>query len=190
MSRRVQWLLVTLGAVGALVFLVRYKKGGQEFAIDAVEEVMVTAQRIGAAVSDAFAGSWLSKVPERFMSAFASARARYGLPARLLERVAYQESRFREDIISGQTVSSAGAVGLMQIVPKWHPDVNPRDPIASIDYAGRYLRQLFTQFGSWRLALAAYNWGPGNLSKSRDPANWPRETRDYVSQIAADVGLA
>lgn len=175
--------------VVGVVFLIRYMKGGKEFAIDAVEEVLVTAQRIGAAVSDAFAGSWLSKVPEQFKSAFALARARYSLPGNLLERVAYQESRFREDIITGQTVSSAGALGLMQIVPKWHPDVNPRDPIASIDYAGKYLRQLFTQFGSWRLALAAYNWGPGNVSKYRDPASWPRETRDYVSQISADVGL-
>lgn len=130
------------------------------------------------------------EVPERFKATFVSATARYSLPARLLERVAYEESRFREDIISGQTVSSAGAQGLMQIVPKWHPTVNALDPFASIDYAGKYLRQLFNQFGDWQLALAAYNWGPGNVSKSREPSSWPAETRNYVASISTDVGLA
>lgn len=184
-----RWL-AALGALGVLVFLIRYRKGGTEFIVDAVDEVIVTAQRIGAAVSDAVAGSWLAKVPQQLQGLFDSATLRYGLPSNLLARVAYQESRFRDDIISGRTVSSAGAMGLMQIVPKWHPDVDPLDVPASIDYAGSYLRKLFHQFGSWKLALAAYNWGPGNVSKSRDPSTWPAETRNYVANISADVGLA
>lgn len=114
-----------------------------------------------------------------------------GLPYNLLARLLWQESRYREDIISGQVVSSAGAVGIAQIVPRWHPDVDPLDPVASIRYAGRYLRALFGQFGSWDQALAAYNWGPGNLSKVRHLDDWlaraPLETRNYVNQITGDV---
>jgi soluble lytic murein transglycosylase-like protein len=52
------------------------------------------------------------------------------------------------------------------------------------------MRQLRDQFGTWTLALAAYNWGPGNLSKARDPAKWPSETRTYVDEITRNAGLA
>lgn len=118
-----------------------------------------------------------------------TAELAYGLPRGLLARQAYQESRFRSDIIEGRTKSSAGAVGLMQIVPRWHPGVDPLDPIGSIWYAAKYLRGLFDRFGSWELALAAYNWGPTNVAK-HTPEQWPKETRDYVQQIGADVALS
>lgn len=108
------------------------------------------------------------------------------LPRNLLARVLYQESRYRPDIISGETMSSAGAVGIAQIVPRWHPGVDPLNPYESIHYAARYLRQLHDQFGDWRKALAGYNWGPGNVSrKGLDRA--PTETRNYIKEILADV---
>ena len=117
-----------------------------------------------------------------------SAEVGSGIPNNLLTRLLWQESRFRSDIISGQVQSSAGAVGIAQIIPRWHPGVNPTDPVASINYAAGYLRQLYDQFGSWPLALAAYNWGPGNLSNfGIDQA--PSETRELVSSISADMGL-
>lgn len=112
---------------------------------------------------------------------------KYSIPRDLLVRLAYQESHFRQDIISGKTISSAGAVGLMQIVPKWHPGVNPLDWQAAADYAGKYLAQLYRQFGTWKEALAAYNWGPGNLTKYGLAAA-PLETRNYYTQILADAG--
>ncbi len=49
----------------------------------------------------------------------------YNLPKNLLARVAYQESHFRPSIINGTQKSSKGAVGIMQIIPKWHPNVDP-----------------------------------------------------------------
>ena len=116
------------------------------------------------------------------------AEARYGIPHGLLVRVAYQESHFRPDIISGKVKSSAGAIGIMQLVPKWHPDVNPYNPIESIDYAGRYLKHLHDRFGSWHLALAAYNWGPGNLAK-HGLKQAPQETQNYIAQITKDTGV-
>lgn len=116
-----------------------------------------------------------------------------GIPSGLLGRLLYQESRFRPDIISGATKSSAGAVGIAQIVQRWHPDVDPTDPKASISYAGRYLAKLKKQFGDWQTALAAYNWGWGNVSKAQQEygAAWlsyaPTETQNYVSQIWGDI---
>lgn len=124
-----------------------------------------------------------------YLDAMSQAEQRHGLPSGLLARVAYQESRFRDDIITGKTVSSAGAIGLMQIVPRWHPDVNPYDPFASIEYAARYLASLHKTFGTWEMALAGYNWGQGNLSRNGFSAA-PLETRNYVAQISADMGWA
>lgn len=109
-----------------------------------------------------------------------------GLPQGILERMAQQESSFRPEVINGTVKSSAGAVGLLQIVPKWHPGVNPTDPIASINYAGKYLKELYQKTGTWEKALAAYNWGIGNvLNKGMLYA--PAETRNYVTQILKDV---
>lgn len=116
-----------------------------------------------------------------------------GLPSGLLGRLLYQESRFRSDIIHGQTTSHAGAVGIAQIVPRWHPNVDPLDPVASIHYAGQYLAQLKQQFGDWHTALAAYNWGMGNVRNAQKAYgdNWlahaPSETQNYVKQISADA---
>lgn len=126
--------------------------------------------------------------PTPWDATFAAVEARWGMPPGLLKRVAWQESRFRDDIVSGRTVSAAGAVGLMQIVPRWHPDVDPRDPVASIIYAGKYLARLKAKFGTWDLALAAYNWGPGNLARHGLGAA-PPETVAYVTEIGADVGV-
>lgn len=137
-------------------------------------------------------GNWLNDLNGRgaaYKPMLAAAESRYGIPSGMLARLAWQESRFREDIISGKTVSSAGAMGIMQIVPKWHPGVDPLNPGAAIDYAGRYLSSLYRQFGSWELALKSYNWGAGNVTA------WlagkkiePLETRNYSSQILADIG--
>ena len=116
---------------------------------------------------------------------------RYNLPVGLLSRVAYQESRYNPD-----AVSPAGAHGLMQIVPRWHPGVDPFDPIAAIDYAGGYLRQNLDRFnGDMDKALAAYNWGPGNVTRAvnNEGERWltvaPSETRNYVVDVTRDVGI-
>ena len=133
---------------------------------------------------------------EKYLPLLNAAERRYGIPRDLLARQAYQESRFREDIINGTTRSPAGAVGIMQIIPKWHPSLDPGDaaaderaaldPARAIDYAARYLASLQRQFGSWSLALAAYNAGPGNVSKYNGIPPFA-ETRNYVAQILGDV---
>ena len=66
----------------------------------------------------------------------------YGIPTDLLARVAYQESHFRPDIISGSTRSPAGAVGIMQLIPKWFPGAGV-DPVKDIGMAGAELARLW-----------------------------------------------
>ncbi len=125
-----------------------------------------------------------------YLEAIAQAEARNGIPANLLARVLYQESRFRRDIIEGRTVSSAGAIGIAQFMPSTarQYNVNPYDPFDSIRGAGELLRDNFRALGSWDQAIAAYNWGVGNVTrKGLDSA--PRETRNYVAQILGDLGL-
>lgn len=130
---------------------------------------------------------------QAYLNDIAKAAAKAGVPQSMLARLLWQESRYRPDIISGETVSSAGAVGIAQIVPRWHPDVDPRDPVASIAYAAQYLGRLNKRFGDWEKALAAYNWGQGNLDNAIQQAgqNWkgrlPRETSDYIAQILGDL---
>ncbi len=65
-------------------------------------------------------------------------------------------------------------------------NVDTNDTDASIEYGAEYLSDLKDQFGSWELALAAYNWGPGNLSK-KGIEKAPRETRDYIKKIMSRI---
>lgn len=120
-----------------------------------------------------------------FVGAFRQAESRYGLPPGLLSRVAYQESRY-----DAAARSPAGALGLMQFMPATAREygVQPLDPFSSIDGAARYLSALFARFGSWSQALAAYNWGPGNVA-GKGLARAPEETRAYYQSITQDVGI-
>lgn len=123
---------------------------------------------------------------KKFLPLLNAAEKKYNIPANLLARQAYQESHFRDDIISGAKKSSAGALGIMQIVPAYHPTASPLNPALAIDYAAKYLRQQYDAFGSWALALAAYNAGPGNVRKYGGVPPFV-ETKNYVSQILADI---
>lgn len=130
-------------------------------------------------------------IGRRFADLFQRAEYTHGVPPLLLARMAQQESNYDPD-----ARSSAGALGIMQIIPRWHPDVNPLDPVAAIDYAGALLRKHFERFGSWAKALAAYNAGPTRTATEvKDSGvNWlagmPAETQDYIARITADVRVA
>ena len=129
--------------------------------------------------------------PEQYAGLVASAEARYSLPDGLLARLLWQESRYREDIITGRVASPAGALGIAQFMPATARDfgIDPLNPAQAIDAAGKYLRQLFNRFGNWPEALAAYNWGQGNVSR-KGLAAAPSETVAYFTSILSDLGLA
>lgn len=134
-----------------------------------------------------FASAINLKANKAYVDHIRAVELQLGIPRDLLVRVAYQESRFRADIITGKTVSSAGAKGMFQLMPVHWGSVNPADWRASALYAGRYLVSHYKRFGTWQHALAAYNWGQGNLAKY-GLAKAPLETRNYYGQILADVG--
>ena len=78
----------------------------------------------------------------------------------------------------------------MQFMPATAKELNvdPLNPAQAIWGAARYLKWLFDTTGSWPLALAAYNWGIGNVV-NKGMAKAPRETLDYVASITRDTGL-
>jgi hypothetical protein len=129
------------------------------------------------------------KVTNSFSDAYSSAEKKYGLPEGLLASIGGVESSHNPDAIGKLLPDGTRAMGIMQIIPKWHPGVNAMNPDASIDYAGSYLRRLYDQFGSWDKAVAAYNWGEGpeRMGKVHTDPNWkeklPKETKDYLRKI-------
>lgn len=129
--------------------------------------------------------------PERaaqYLPMAQEANRKHGLPPGLMESLLYQESRYRTDIISGELKSGAGAEGIAQIVPKWHPGIDTMNPATSIDYAASYVAKLLKKYGNIEDALAAYNWGPGNMDKYGKEGKRPEETRNYITGIMGRIG--
>ena len=104
---------------------------------------------------------------------------RHGVPENLFMRLVTQESGWNPN-----AVSPKGAIGLAQLMPGTARalGVDPRDPDQNLEGGARYLREQFETFGSWRLALAAYNAGPGAVKK-HDGIPPYRETQEYVIAI-------
>ncbi len=79
-------------------------------------------------------------------------------------------------------VGITGDVGIAQLNPSYHPRDVAEDPAQALPYAAKYLKQLFDRFGTWEEALAAYNWGPTNLTREGID-NIPQSVQDYVDAI-------
>lgn len=114
-----------------------------------------------------------------------------------------------ESALNPRAKSRVGATGLWQFMystgKMYDLDVSSyvderMDPVASTDAAAKYLKSLYTMFNDWDLALAAYNSGPGNVSKairrSGGETNYwklrrylPRETAGYVPSFQAMLYL-
>lgn len=107
------------------------------------------------------------------------AARKHGIPTDLFLRLVQQESGWKP-----HAVSHAGAIGLAQLMPGTARvlRVNPRDPKQNLEGGARYLKQMYNKFGSWRLALAAYNAGPGAVEKHGGVPPY-KETRNYVRKI-------
>lgn len=111
---------------------------------------------------------------------------KYGIPFDLFYRVIEVESGFNPN-----AVSPAGAIGLGQLMPGTARALgvkDPYDPEQNLEGAAKYLRQQYDRFGRWDLALAAYNAGPGNVSKYGGIPPF-KETQRYVSLILSRVNL-
>ena len=108
-----------------------------------------------------------------------AAARRHGIPEDLFLRLVQQESGWDLD-----AVSHAGAIGLAQLMPDTAArlGVDPHDANENLDGGARYLAQQFRRFGSWRLALAAYNAGPEAVEAHEGVPPYA-ETQDYVRAI-------
>lgn len=118
----------------------------------------------------------------------AEASQRFGIPADWIRAVLAAESAY-----AVHAVSSAGAMGLMQVMPDTWSELRARhalgnDPFEPRDniFAGTaYLREMLDRYGTIAGMLAAYNAGPGRydayLASGRP---LPAETRDYVARLA------
>ena len=81
-------------------------------------------------------------------------------------------------------MSHKGALGLAQLMPQTAAvlGVDPLDAAQNLEGGARYLRQQYNTFGDWRLALAAYNAGPGAVERYGDVPPYA-ETQSYVLVI-------
>ncbi len=129
----------------------------------------------GAAVIPRFTGRYDGPYLEM---ARVAARA-HAIPEDLFLRLVHQESRWNP-----QAVSHKGAIGLAQLMPGTARmlGVDPHDPRQNLDGGARYLRMMYERFGDWRLALAAYNAGPGAVEQHNGIPPFA-ETQDYVRVI-------
>jgi membrane-bound lytic murein transglycosylase D len=113
---------------------------------------------------------------------------------------------FVESAFNPEAKSVTKAMGIWQFMPATGKDFKltqnvfrdeRRDVLQSTSAALDYLQRLYTQFGDWQLALAAYNWGEGNMARAirnnqakKLPTDYlslkmPNETRNYVPKLMA-----
>lgn len=119
-------------------------------------------------------------VPQAFSAALARIAEANDLSPALLAALVWQESRWHAD-----AVSSAGAIGLTQLMPETARQlgVDPHDPIANLTGGARYLRRQLDLFdGDIEKALAAYNAGPARVLRAGAVPAIP-ETRGYVAAV-------
>jgi len=106
--------------------------------------------------------------------------AKYGIETEWVLRIIEAESGGNPN-----AVSPKGASGLMQLMPATARALgvqDPFDPVQNIEGGVRYLRHLLDRFGDLRLALAAYNAGPGNVERYGGIPPFP-ETLRYLRRI-------
>jgi cell wall-associated NlpC family hydrolase len=138
--------------------------------------IAATGEITSAPTAPAPAGPWAGL--------FAAATAQYGLPSGLLQAVASTESN-----MAPQAVSSAGAEGLMQLMPGTAASMNvdPFDPAQAIPAAASLLSGYLQRFGSLPLALAAYNAGPAAVATYGGVPPY-QQTQQYVSAVMNRMG--
>ncbi len=108
-----------------------------------------------------------------------AAARKYGVPEGMFLKLVQQESGWNPDVVSAK-----GAVGLAQLMPDTatHLGVDETDPQANLEGGARYLSMMFNRFGSWKLALAAYNAGPEAVEAAGGIPDF-EETQSYVAAI-------
>lgn len=130
-------------------------------------------------------GGFDSDLTSPYDEYFALAAATYQVPEALLKAMGKAESDFDPNAVSG-----AGAMGIMQLMPGTAANLDvtsPFDPKQNIMGGAKYIAELLSTFGSYpdgvRLAVAAYNAGPGAVKKAGYQIPQNGETPAYVEQV-------
>lgn len=147
-------------------------------------EAALSSARVPPAVAASADAAATALVPHSAYDPLISvAAAREGVDPALVRAVVRHESGFDPD-----ATSRAGAMGLMQLMPETARSLgvtDPYDPVQSIDGGTRFLRQLLERFGGdVRLAVAAYNAGPGAIERYGGVPPYD-ETQRYVANVLA-----
>lgn len=119
------------------------------------------------------------------------AAAKYGLDPKVLSALIQAESGFNPNAI-GPMTRFGQAQGLTQLLPGTAADLgvtNPLDPRQNIFGGANYLSQQMAKYGDLKTALAAYNWGPGNVD-DYGMGKAPTETLEYIAKIFGILGMA
>ncbi|SDK76560.1 lytic transglycosylase domain-containing protein [Aliiruegeria lutimaris] len=132
-----------------------------------------------AALDSAAVPSYRGRYSGPYLQLAKNAARRHNVPEDLFLRLVQQESNWKTG-----AVSHKGAIGLAQLMPDTAAKlgVDPNDPKQNLDGGARYLRMMYERYSSWRLALAAYNAGPGAVDKYNGVPPY-RETKRYVKKI-------
>jgi len=138
---------------------------------------------VGCASGSFLPGALHAMPQDRLSVLVAEAAQAYHVRPELVQAVIDAESRG-----DPSAVSRAGAEGLMQLMPatsEQYGVFNPFDPQANVNGGTHYLADLLRRYrGNLRLALAAYNAGPGAVSAARGIPNFG-ETQAYVARVTA-----
>jgi len=130
-------------------------------------------------LSEAEAASFYRSDWKRYDHMVRQTARKYRIDPRLVHAVIWQESNY-----NSRAISSAGAQGLMQLMPQTARELRvwrPFSPRANIDGGVRYLIKQINRFGSLKRALHAYNCGPTRVASGRVP----RITIEYANQVIA-----
>jgi len=110
---------------------------------------------------------------QRFGAMADAAAKKYGIPPAMFRSLISAESSWNPN-----AGSSAGARGLTQVVPKWHPNADLSSPRGQLDYGAKHLGSLYKKYGNWKDALSVYNSGRP-WSRGQNIA----ETSAYVPKV-------
>ena len=161
--------------------------------------ILITAILLGFLLDLVFRGAETTLIyPQKYSETVEKYSSLYSVPRELIYATIKTESNFKSD-----AVSSAGAIGLMQMLPQTYEWLASRlgentdpallyDPDTNIRFGVYYLQYLYSRFGSWEKAVIAYNWGEGNFAEfikengyiDGDHSSIPvTETRNYVKRV-------
>jgi len=141
-------------------------------------------KRIIRTVPKGYAGAFnnLSENKKKYTSIIAKAAAKYKVDEKLLHAVIQTESAY-----NAKAISSAGAVGLMQLMPataKRYGVSNRKSALQNIDGGTHYIKDLLKMFNSnIKLVLASYNAGEGAVKKYHNSIPPYPETQNYVKKV-------